>query len=150
MYGIIPVRQIAETLFYRSETFTEFNNFSGIQDMKDAETIVIAIVDDALFSPLMWCPKKDHLTPALGEFMAWWADEDPTQFVLDMQDLYYEEIIDYAVLTINKFINEIVRDKNPWLVWYTIRLGDSLVIEKGNDFRILEFDRRYASGKWKI
>lgn len=58
---------------------------------------------------------------------------------------YLDEIID-GWLEENILIDE----EDRWVMWVVETLGEDALIRRGQDFRIADWERRMASGEWKV
>ena len=68
------------------------------------------------------------------------------------------------VLATNGFIENVIMEveeialrrirelipKSTWVVWHCRNLGNDFLIEEGEDYRILDWQRRMESGEWQI
>lgn len=58
------------------------------------------------------------------------------------------EVVDVVWEQIKLRLDMITEGTSEWVVWYTRRVGSDLLIEKGEDFRILDWNRRIENQIW--
>lgn len=99
------------------------------------------------------------LVNVLTEELPWWSTHSldgsvsSEETVVSKSQTYYTHILDkYICQTLH--ILEVTLPPNErndvWRVWHSLMVGDDLVLERGEDFRILEFERRSNNGEWSI
>lgn len=62
------------------------------------------------------------------------ASKELCNKVIDRHEILIENILD-------EFMGDVDSDA-MWLVWHTLRIGMDVILEKGTDFRLLDYERR--------
>lgn len=153
MHAILPTAAFSKELYSRSQLFTEQFKLSPLTLQGSVEA-VFGILEEGIFGRLYWATPGFTLDSALNRHLSWW----PLEVLLEPKGetdrychYYYSEVVDPVELKILAFLDPIIGQGNDlWKIWHTLRLGDDYVIESGEDYRIVEFERRVQSGEWKV
>lgn len=62
--------------------------------------------------------------------------------------IYYDEVIAYVEEILHGVLKKYIPCKT-WVVWYQKCIGDVVIIEPGDDYRIIDWERRMSTGEWK-
>lgn len=150
MFVIHPTRDTVQDLHYETERFCEKYQVDQLP-LTACYEIIKCVFDDLLSTRFLWCPSTDRLDEVLTRHIPWHefsrpAPDDPVDRIA-IKDLYYEEILDAYILRIDQWLYQIVPHRT-WDVWYLTQLGFELVLDKGPDYRVLDWTRRTESGEW--
>jgi hypothetical protein len=155
MHYILPTQQLAEELYHRSWAFTESRGLQPLSKRGSVE-VIIGIIEEYVYGHLYWAKHDPHMEIALSQYLNWWVlgesltsdyGTGPTC------QAYYIDVLDPLELKLIQTVEGMIGLPNTsamWMIWYTLRIGDDLVLERGEDFRIVEFERRFISGEWKL
>ena len=62
--------------------------------------------------------------------------------------LYYDNVVSFVEEILHNTLKNYI--PNPtWIVWFQRCLGDVVILEPGEDYRILDWERRMADGVWQ-
>jgi hypothetical protein len=141
MYYILPTRAFAMQLYENSKDYTEDKGLIELSKLGCVET-VITIVEEQIFNRLHWTDRTPLLSldTTLFKYLPWWESLATS----DLASEYYSAVLDTLEIRISELIDEIVGEcnsKKMWMLWYTQRLGDDLIVESGVDYRIAELER---------
>lgn len=162
MYFILPAFSLACDLKALTEEFMasdpiniEYKELT-IDQYVD---IIQGIVDDHINSLTCWCSDSDSSLKLLGEIFDWFEPEaiklqseeseiSPQRYkLMVVSNMYYIQVIDLIIVRFSEIVDEFIPSDN-WNVWHMRRLGDDLLVEKGEDYRIIDWTRRMESGEW--
>lgn len=105
--------------------------------------VLVAILNETLNSRLAWPAPTNEVTTALASFVDEYSEDENDQ----ASSSYFNNVIidlpDYCQM--KEFICTLV-PANSWDVWLLRRVGGVVYLEKGQDFRILEFERLVEAG----
>jgi len=146
MFYILPTRFFSLELYENSKEYTNDNKLTELSKSNAVE-IILAIVEEQLFNRLYWTDKvaNSNVEETLYNSLEWWSSLCGDNRSSEICQAYYSTVIDEVEIKIAEFIDNIAGECNTeamWLMWYTKRLGDDLVIERGEDYRIVEYERR--------
>lgn len=161
MYTILPTGAIAQELQLCTQTFCE-NDGLPYFDLTGAVDIVCSLAEDAIFSRLYWCTgftsttdhrRQDEL---LLRYLDWW--QPGAKFALEeplsqISQAYHCFVADPICIKIQDMVDRVMGDVDSqalWCVWHTLRLGADLVLEKGEDYRVIEFERQVLAGQVQV
>lgn len=109
-----------------------------------------------LYGRLAWAKLPSEIDDCLSQYLDWWvsgrafsSDEGNGPVCQN----YYALILDPVILKISHLLNEVmgvINDNERWRIWHMLPMGDDLLLERGEDFRIVEFERRFSSGEWRV
>lgn len=114
------------------------------------------LTEEQVFNRLHWTSKTDVLEDALTNKLSWWVPgilsvSDNNNAMTSICSEYYYRYIDLLVLNLTNFIDDLMRDdvSDPcWRVWHILNLHGDIVLEKGEDYRVLDWERRMSNGEW--
>lgn len=142
---VVPVREYTQYLYDTTNNFAIQYQQQGI-DYPTANRIVLQIVNDVLNKQLIWSKASEGLGDVLAEIFPFWEnryDERQTPLMATFQ----MQVIGPLYSMINGFIYDTLPHQT-WDVWYTNRMGLDVVLEQGEDYRIISWHRHIESGDW--
>ncbi len=91
----------------------------------------------------LWDALNENLHPQLPpEHLEAWKDQ-----IVRYCGEFYRQVIEPTQKKVISWVQNIIPYRT-WDVWTVRELGWDLVLEKGEDFRVLDWERRMASGEW--
>jgi hypothetical protein len=90
--------------------------------------------------------------------MHWASEINDAKIVWDHYHSWYQpnstldELCKSALDIIDGYIRDellVIIPEKSWSIWYVKQIGNSLVFEEGEDFRIADWERRMSSGEWQ-
>lgn len=151
MHAILPVTDLTIDLHARTLHFCAQRGIVPLtQD--SGRVLVAAMVDDEINHRLHWTDPSDNIMQALGETVSWWLPERYLTGKTREAEVcreYYQTVIDRFVGRVSEVMDFFMSPLNTeemWHVWYTMSLGEDLILEKGEDYRIIEFERQVLQG----
>ena len=153
---IISIAEIAGILvhytdrFVHSKTFVKLRGKPGKEDkltQEQSARYARYFLQDLINERMFWVDKPSHThREYLVEVLSWWGD-DLTHSTLDI--LYHEKVLDEIHVLLYAGLDEIIPEKT-WHMWHYESIGDdTLVLEQGEDYRIVDWTRRIESGEWR-
>lgn len=144
---VLPAVEIAERFQVWAEEFCEKRKLELPEKEKYID-IVCAMIDDELAGRMKWADPSEEADKVLVELFPWY---DPTLAAVHNGEAlsanFHDNVIDHAFLAVSHMLEDIV-ESSTWHVWFMGRIGRDVVIEKGEDFRVLDWTRRMESGEW--
>ena len=107
--------------------------------------LVAALYLDMLQETSKWAQvagKADHTTAQWKRMVENWTEISTRK----LENELFVEVIRDAYEDIHDWLNGFDSGEPSWHVWYVRRLGLDIAIEKGPDFRILDWERRMRAG----
>ena len=150
MFVIHHTTDVATNLYHRS---AEFFGKLGTRppEFNDCLVIVRAILDDVMSRRFLWCKDQDKLESVVCEAMGW---DDRSMLrhshsgkLIAPFDLYFSEVLDEFEQSIMEWVSNFI-PQPTYDIWYLTQFGRDLVIDRGPDFRIVDWERRMKSGEW--
>ncbi len=152
MHVIHPTIEVGSSLYQNARIFCLRVGVVSLT-LEQAIQVIHLAMDEALNRRLRWASKQERVFPYLNTVLSWWdtnllvmSDDEGGQASF-CQD-FYSEVLDPHLLQIEDFLDRYV-GYSTWDVWYMRDIVGDIVIEKGTDFRILDWERRMGSGEWK-
>lgn len=108
--------------------------------------IVYAMFEDALNDRLIWVGpegKSVKLDETMNELFPTWDTNAHRHLRLHFCDVVLDRLSQMVQSMVTKYITE-----RSWNVWTIAKLGNDLMFESGQDFRIVDWTRRMESGEW--
>ena len=108
-----------------------------------------ALVDDHINTRLRWARDTDSFIDTALALIPWL---DPVSGVDGLNtnrlDAFLTDIVDDIEVGISECLDNTI-GHNTWMVWTTRRLGYDIAIQRGEDYRILDWERRNRRGEFK-
>lgn len=105
-------------------------------------------LDESLNQRMRWATNDEVSLPYLDSVLDWWDSRQLNSNSANVCQKVYCDIFDKYLVGLEQFLDHFV-GRDSWIVWYTRDIGGDVVIEQGTDFRILDWERRMASGEWR-
>jgi hypothetical protein len=136
--------------------------------IKDCRRVIEAILLDELISQLHWLPRavgetQTNLQRAMLQLFPDWDGLDAEQVrhlpkehieVWQEQALkcsihLYRKVLEPMTLRISRWVANAIPERT-WDMWIIRPLGQDLVLEKGEDFRVWDWTRRMENKEWSL
>lgn len=114
-----------------------------------ARDITIAILNDVIESKMNWIRGSngnDQLIAAVTKHFPDFTQSESNSN-LHASNHFFSNVIDEAMLACEQIIAHFIPEAT-WNIWSLHLFGSDFVLEKGNDYRIVDWTRRMASGEW--
>lgn len=138
LFSLQPGNELFKTML---EQKLPHDNVVGINRISVAE-LVVALYLDQLHGFCKWTPQAGtdfYYDSEMVKLVKGWKDLSSQQ-----QKAFYTEVIQPAYEEVHDWVLEFDRDQDSWHIWYVRRLGLDVIVEKGTDYRILDWERRMA------
>lgn len=155
MHVILPISGLANDLYHRARHFTDQHGLKGLS-IEGAVDICQSVSEESVFNRLYWTKKINMMDESLHCHLDWWLSGMQFSATTDQSTIcqkFFCDIIDPLFCHMSGIIDQYVGPENTdsmWMVWYTRRLGNDLVLEKGPDYRVVEFERCVLSGELNV
>lgn len=107
--------------------------------------LVYTLVDDELNQRMRWTSRGYHAQTVL--------DKRFPDFIFrldeERRDAFECDVIEPVRSTLLGAL-DVVIPSTTWDIWYTKRLGRDIVLEKGEDYRIMDWTKRYRKGEFTL
>lgn len=146
MKYILPTEPVAQELYFHTQDMCvklnhQIHPFSPVQ----AFALVQAMVDDSVSKRLRWNRMPSNQTDTfLKAHWAWWSE----LLENDFSELFHHNILDNAFLSLEEMVDNLIPD-DTWDIWYVSMYHRAVLLEKGQDFRIVDWEQRMQSGEWR-
>lgn len=144
MNYILPASTLAKDFYQWVLDFTTRRELDGAS-VSQCLDVVEAAIDDSLNRRMLWCEPSSRIDDLLEKYFPWYAGDQSDDHSRD----FYYFVVDHLILAVDELLADIV-ERETWIIWYMRRLGDDVVIEKGEDFRIVEFERQVRAGTCQV
>ena len=149
MFFVFPVKDIADGLETSTNMFCEAYALPAPKEPAIYVKIIQEIVDDCVQEKMIWCDYTGDIVSKLSQYIPWFEDDydkvtKPTRRT-KLSDDYYTHTVDHIQLQVNQILSEWI-GLSTWNVWHTRPLGDDVLLEKGEDYRAVEFTRLVENG----
>lgn len=107
--------------------------------------LVAAMYLDMLTDVSMWAKltaTSDYTTAQWNKMVEGFDDKVSRT----LQNTLFRDVIQEAYEDIHDWLNEFDTEAHSWNVWYVRRIGLDIMIEKGDDYRVLDWERRMQQG----
>lgn len=148
---IIGLSAYAQELADRTKVFMDQHGFKEWErpTFEQMSELVYALIDDHLNEAMIWAKTSITYADALfDKHLPWFNAYKTNPMFQDIHDLYVTEILDHVEVRIHEVMDTFLPDRT-WDVWYMTKFGKDLMIVRGQDYRVLDWERRMASGQWK-
>jgi len=109
--------------------------------------IVNSLLQDLVDRRCTWKTPAQHLDRTKGVLAVMFPEWNGAQ-VLALCDHFVNEVIDPLEDELSAWLSNYMSGAG-WHVWTVEEIGSDLVLSKGEDYRVLDWERRMASGEWK-
>lgn len=104
--------------------------------------LVVALYLDQLQATSKWLPERnahEHYELEMYKLVEGWRDLTTAQ-----QKAFFSEVVQCAYEDVHDWVLNFDDGQASWHIWYVRRVGLDVIIEKGPDFRIVDWERRMA------
>lgn len=137
-----------EQISYMKSVLDEFNKkhkkYAVDLSRPQIRELLILLIDDTLSEGLRWAKRTHHFDKRLRELVPWYDECNDITVVESFDDLVVNQFDEQLLV-----FEDHIRSK-PWDFKITKRHGDDLAISNVGDYRILDWERRIASGEWQM
>lgn len=150
MFIIHPTTEAASNLYHETLRFCQEMNLTPLE-FEDCFQVIRAILDDQLSHRFKWCPAQTTIRQLLETLTGWHTLEIESLLMgerVPLYDHYYETVLLEYVVDVERWLDAYVPSRT-WDVWYLTNFGRELVIDKGTDYRVMDWHRRMQSGEWR-
>lgn len=115
--------------------------------------IIEAMVNEAINNTLIWATNANESDAIISHYLPWWSSHDCFYGKSEQSMIcydFYTNIIDPMLLKVSAVIGGLLKQTGSdygWHVWYTRRMGKDMLLERGEDYRIVEFERQVLSNQ---
>lgn len=157
---ILPAADMVFGIFERAEFFAlqkgnepfaealEGKVLSGVKcdgiTRNSIAELIVAMYLDQLSNFSKWSPNQgtdEYYEDQIVKMVSGWSD-----LKVEHQNRFFNEVLRPAYEEIHDWILRFENDSDHWHLWYVRRLGLDVIVEKGPDFRIVDWERRMAMG----
>lgn len=155
MHVILPITSLAIDLQSSTNFFCLRYNLNTIE-LDSSIDIIRAMIDDEINSRLFWANPTQHLDQSLEQNVTWWSGSHALQgddAASEICQAYYCNVIDNTLIRIGALLTQLMgspESEDMWHVWYTMPIANDLLIERGEDYRVVEFERQVLSGETQV
>lgn len=106
--------------------------------------LVVAMYLDQLNNFSKWTPNQgtdEYYETQMVKMVPGWLD-----LSTEHQNAFFNEVVRPAYEEIHDWVVSFEDDCANWHLWYVRRLGLDVIVEKGQDYRIVDWERRMAAG----
>lgn len=109
------------------------------------QNIIYAAVEDAVNARLVWCNARESLDQAIANTFSEYSGDDNDELSCQL----YMHALEEQITSIRVWVS-MVMPKHTWGVWFVRRMTDAVILERGRDYRIIEYERLVASGDIEV
>lgn len=143
---IYPLYDVALKVQAASEVFIVDHQVGGVLPSVEEFTQVLEkALDDTINRRLLWAKNTHQFAQCLEQLLPWYHSDHHD----DLSDAYYCYALDTELARLQEWIFTVV-PKDTWRVWYFRRVRDDVYLEKGQDYRVLEFERVVMNGELTV
>lgn len=144
MSVIISLAELANKFMLATNEFLKRVCDGPTISRDQALNIVYLMLDDTVNSQMRWAKDRRQYEAALELAIPWlrMRQGDPRT------DDYLCEAFDEIEVGINNLV-ELVIPTRTWMCWIARRVGSDALLVCGEDYRIMDWERRTRSGEWR-
>lgn len=151
MYIILPTKVLAEKLLVALPLTDKFKNIKNTSlysqiikyELVDCISLVRAAIEEHIFNKLHWTVDKEYVLEVLVG-----TDTIDIENALSYE-IAVDAIIDLVTPDLESLLENIVDlnlTKTRWATWHILDIHGDTVLEKGEDYRILEWGQKVSEG----
>lgn len=171
MYIIYPIENASAELEARYERFIEEGGYplhvkayqldkdcavvvEALPKLKEWHLLAVDILDDALNTCLKWAHKTNQTETRLSDILPLYTmneAESGSEERVRASESFWESVLDPVYAKLSNWIDEAVggeNDEDLWRIWYIKPFKDKIILEKGMDYRVYDWQKRMKSGDW--
>lgn len=155
MKYIFPSSQLAQGVFATTLQFCEWFNIHYPApyghlyqplSLQQCQSLIVAMIDDVVAERLIWNRQpRDKMDRLLKAHWPFWDAMSENEF----SDQYFTGVLDDVQITIGEWIDRVMPEQRTWNIWYISALNADVILERGDDFRVVDWMRRMKSGEWR-
>jgi len=128
---------LSETLWFANYHKQTINYTFDPVHIKKTMKHVRALIDDLVTDRLNWASNEPTSHYEGFKELAPWFDYDAQD---TMGNLYFNEVYDPFYCRVDELLCQTI-PSNTWFQWTITEVGSTLVLHKGRDYRIIEWER---------
>lgn len=155
MSAIIDLPELSADLFLSAQAFFDNASFVNKFTKEQAEDIIVCYIDDGINEQLRWARRSENADAALVKYFPWFnlvGDNKNGDGVVnpnvEFSNHFYVDVLDRIEMRIHDLITQVIPDRT-WDIWSMKRVGRTLYLVKGSDYRVMDWERRMKSGEWR-
>ena len=138
---ILPLDTLVASLLLYCENYNRLTKKASLRvniDEDSALTVIKEMVRSAIDQRLLWAVKEDHVSNVIEQLAPTLMESENN----DHWDNFYVTVLDTITLAIEHIVSEFI-PRDTWDCWHmrSDGWGDSVVITRGDDFRVVEYER---------
>lgn len=151
----LPLANYRRTIQYQSEDFFKrlFKaHDTPVENLTDeqCDEIIYALVDDFVTDRLLWAKRQPSFCyhQKVDEVLEGRVKTRVSKETMKViRDEFYKDAIDEVWSTIRRILQKALPE-DTWHMWWVRKMKHSIVLEKGVDYRIQDWESRMESGEW--
>lgn len=144
MATIFDIRSDSLILLQGMVEFLDTHHYDGPRPTQDeADQFIFDLLDDLISERMLWCPTSAIFRDRIEERFTWfsWKLRDRHS------KTFFKDVIEPTMVDVKRKLSKIITETD-YTVWYTRKGLRDLYISRGEDYRIIDWERRMASGEW--
>lgn len=144
--GILDLSDTAALTEKRINSFLQSNNIHPLVTFDDTIKLAYYLVDKIVSKKMIWCRRvADYIFEhRLRELMPWYDDIRCVNELL----IPFEEILTATADELEESIELLIPEAATYDIINMRLMGTNCVISRGEDYRIVDWERRMKSGEW--
>lgn len=145
MATIYDIRSDSTNLQRAMTEFLDVHRFDGPRpSQSEVDQFVFEFLDDLISEKMVWCPTSTVFHDHIEGWFTWfsWRQRDK------ISKYFYRDVLEPFMCDVKRKISQLI-PQTDYTVWLTKRGYRDLYISRGEDYRILDWERRMASGEWQ-
>ncbi len=144
MSVIISLAELANKFMVITNNFIKRVCDGPLVTKEQALDVVYLMFDDTVNTQLRWSRAHSRYEAAMERLLPWLRLNRPNT----ISDDYLCSEYDSIEVAINDLVERIIPNRT-WQCWATRRIGSDVVLVCGEDYRIMDWERRMRKGEWR-
>lgn len=145
MNKLIPIGDIAQYFSQVCNVFFHQTKSNYTIEVTQCLRIIHAIFQDEITNRLLWCLPSSNVQHVLTQTLPWFDYDCNDAY----SDYFYSKIIDSLIIHINEILDKFIPLKT-WIMYECLQYGSEVIIVKGVDYRIYDWESRRAKGEFAL
>lgn len=146
MHYIYPIDETIDSLKLNiEEYYYALNQTPPTIPLKGLRDIVFAAIDDAVNARLLWCEQSPQVENVIAQVFEGYSGDDTDQ----ASGQFYMEALEEELTAVRHWVASTV-PKETWNIWFVRHLHGCVHLERGRDYRVVEYERLVETGKVKL
>lgn len=129
----------------RDYQIQKFGNVKSELHVGHSFEIIRAMLDDQLNTRLMWARKSHDFDEVAQKHIPWLFEDARNK---ELFDDFYCEVCDEYETKLSVMLDSMIGGLT-WDIWTTRAIGLDIVLTRGIDYRVYDWERRMRSREWK-